>query len=1042
MKRSISRYLLLCLFTAWTALWASAGYEGQFNETWITQFGAKGYYDGNYIRGEYDSPRDNAIDTEGNTIIVGMTEGNLTGDTAEQRYCGFVAKVTSDGERSWTHQCKAGAITYGSLTGVVVDEQNNIYVTGPYNNDVLVMKLDASGRLLWSKVFGEQDASEEPKAIHRAANGALYITGVLRPDDYHQPEQIFLAHLTAEGQNVLVKTYGSQGEDVPVGVDTDSHGGVYIAGYTNGDLDGEKNSGAEDIFLTKFDRTGKRLWTRLFGSATAPDHQRKSELTRAMTIAPNDIIYVAGDTQGNLGGRQNSGNYDMFVTKFSTEGVVLGTVMQGGANLNNPNYGAADHVGDIVVASDGSIYLFGTTTGQFPGSGNNGNDYSQLVLVKFKPTGAYAWAHQYGPCCANRDNAAVALQKDNADNLYPLARVNQYLSSYYDTRFPDIAALKLTEINATKFSLFAENIFSEVNAAGAVEREGKIVVSGSGSHLETYVKEFLFDVTLSGPVDNYAAYGRNIPAMNHPVSRDSTGNTYVISMSNEDIEQQPANGYDATVVTKYDTTGTIVWVKRFNSTGGNNIPRAITYDNNRLFIVGITEGNIDGGNDNNGSDNQYGVHRIDGFVLALNASDGTQMWVDQFSEGNTYDVWMYDVVVDANGYVHIVGGNNSAIVLNTYRAEGSVVSFEQYGNGVSMGSQMAMAVNGTNLYITGRAIGDFVPNGAVGNGDIFLIKIDKSSPAQGKAIWKRQRGTTTFDEAHDIVLGHDGNLYIVGFSSGNLDGENAGGTDMIIEAYSTGGVLLAARQRGTLFDDKAYGIFSDSEGGVVVTGRTHDSAVIQRYTMQKSDLTENAPLIVCIDEALGADPHHVPILEELESITSLTCNSQGLTSLYGTEYMTNLLYLDVGHNTISDLTPLGRLFKLDYLNLSYNSIANLEPIKELKTLKYLHLTGNAISDISVLLPFTLLETLTIGENRIEDISALRNMTLLRFLSIEKNLIRDIGTLQGLTSLQVLYLGGNMIRDFSPIPAGVEVHGKETQNIHGANMASIVNYLLN
>jgi hypothetical protein len=514
-----------------------------------------------------------------------------------------------------------------------------------------------------------------------------------------------------------------------------------------------------------------------------------------------------------------------------------------------------------------------------------------------------------------------------------------------------------------------------------------------------------------------------------------------LSKSDKDIAGQPANEYLSTVVTKYDNSGQVVWVKRFNSTEGNNIPYAIAYYDNQLFIVGHTEGNIDGTHDNT-------TYRVDGFVLALNANDGTQAWVDQFSEGNTNPVYMYDVAVDINGYLHIIGGNDGSLVLNTYRTDGTAVAFEQYGTAVSMVAQMGLAINGTNLYIVGAAVGDFVPNGSVGLTDIFLTKIDKSKPAEGRTIWKKQRGTSTYDAGQDIAIGQDGNLYVVGFSSGNLDGQNAGGTDFILESYSSNGVLIASRQSGGAGDDNYHDIFVDSTGkGVVISGSTDGSAnaqqaILQRYTIHKSNLMENTSLVACINDTLGVGPKHTPSLEELESIQSFTCNNKGVYSLSGIEYMPNLVHLDLGNNFISDLTPLYDLVHIQYLNLANNKIENITPIEELKTIGTLHLDSNKISDISILHSFTALETLTFSNNQIEDITALENMTYLKLLIMENNLISNVNPLHGLSSLETVYLSGNRIQDFSPIPEGVYVHGKDTQNIKKINIAPIISYLLN
>ena len=45
-------------------------------------------------------------------------------------------------------------------------------------------------------------------------------------------------------------------------------GNVYVAGYTNGGLDGNVNAGSSDIFVMKFDASGTHQWTVQRGSSS------------------------------------------------------------------------------------------------------------------------------------------------------------------------------------------------------------------------------------------------------------------------------------------------------------------------------------------------------------------------------------------------------------------------------------------------------------------------------------------------------------------------------------------------------------------------------------------------------------------------------------------------------------------------------------------------------------------------------------------------------------------------------------------------------
>ena len=77
----------------------------------------------------------------------------------------------------------------------------------------------------------------------------------------------------------------------------------------------------------------------------------------------------------------------------------------------------------------------------------------------------------------------------------------------------------------------------------------------------------------------------------------------------------------------------------------------------------------------------------------------------------------------------------------------------------------------------------------------------------------------------------------------------------------------------------------------------------------------------------------------------------------------------------------------------------------LTNLTYLHLEDNGISDISAVSGLTNLTGLDLGGNGISDISAVSGLTNLTYLYLGDNSISDISALSGLTQLKVLYLRG-------------------------------------
>ena len=64
-----------------------------------------------------------------------------------------------------------------------------------------------------------------------------------------------------------VTEVGSNGTELAGSVVKDADGYVYVSGSTSGDLDGMKGAGMYDVFVAKHDREGKRMWTKLVGTA-------------------------------------------------------------------------------------------------------------------------------------------------------------------------------------------------------------------------------------------------------------------------------------------------------------------------------------------------------------------------------------------------------------------------------------------------------------------------------------------------------------------------------------------------------------------------------------------------------------------------------------------------------------------------------------------------------------------------------------------------------------------------------------------------------
>lgn len=103
------------------------------------------------------------------------------------------------------------------------------------------------------------------------------------------------------------------------------------------------------------------------------------------------------------------------------------------------------------------------------------------------------------------------------------------------------------------------------------------------------------------------------------------------------------------------------------------------------------------------------------------------------------------------------------------------------------------------------------------------------------------------------------------------------------------------------------------------------------------------------------------------------------------KYCTDLEYLDIGHNQLTDLSFLSNMKHLKVLiaAISFN-ITDISPVANCTELEYLELFSNRIADVSPLANLTNLKHLNICNNRIVDASPLYSLQNLERLWIANN----------------------------------------------------------
>ena len=177
---------------------------------------------------------------------------------------------------------------------------------------------------------------------------------------------------------------------------------------------------------------------------------------------------------------------------------------------------------------------------------------------------------------------------------------------------------------------------------------------------------------------------------------------------------------------------------------------------------------------------------------------------------------------------------------------------------------------------------------------------------------------------------------------------------------------------------------------------------------------DDANLEAAVRGALSI-PEGQPVTDtDMLRLTFLNAPERGIVSLKGLEYATNLTYLFLSGNQISNAGPLGSLTKLTWLSLEGNQISDAGPLGSLTNLTGLSLGRNQITDFSPLGTLTNLTVLSVESMQITDISPLGSLTNLTYLFLANNRISNISALGSLTNLTSLYLDNNQITDVNPL----------------------------
>ncbi len=348
-----------------------AKYDTNGAKLWTRQLGTS----------EADSGADVSVDSSGNAYVTGYTSGNLDGNTIAGESDMFLTKYDTNGAKLWTRQL--GTTANDPAIGVSVDGSGNAYITGytygdldgntnAGNRDMFLVKYDTDGVKQWTQQLGTINA-DLGSCVAVDDNSNVYVSGNTQGgidgNTHTGGWDMFLTKYDTDGDKQWTRQLGIS-FDSAEGVSVDANGNAYVAGLTNGPLDGNWPAGKFDLFLTKYDTNGNNLWIRQLGTT-------EFDCANDVSVDSSGNAYVTGQTYGVLDGNTNAGGNDMFLIKYDTDGTKLWTQQLGTTG--------SDHGDGVSLDGSGNAYVVGTTTGGFGGNTHAGRYDVFLVKISSIP---------------------------------------------------------------------------------------------------------------------------------------------------------------------------------------------------------------------------------------------------------------------------------------------------------------------------------------------------------------------------------------------------------------------------------------------------------------------------------------------------------------------------------------------------------------------------------------------------------------------------------------------------------------------------------
>lgn len=414
-----------------------------------------------------------------------------------------------DWARSATCQTNTGL---GEGIAVASDAWGNVFITGSFSDSsisfgnytlyrsningasIFVAKYDSTGNVLWAKNAGGTGGGEA-EGIATDALGEVYLTGgfsgsvIFGNDTLNSTNygHVFVVKYDSSGNALWAKSAGGTlGSAGGYSVTSDPLRSVYITGtfsspHITFDFVTLTNSGNTDLFIAKYDSSGNVQWAKnAIGSSV--------DYGFSITSDPLSNLYITGSFLSpslifGIDTLINSGNKDMFLTKYDSSGNVIWAKRAGG-NAEDDGYSVALNASGVYATGffNSSPIIFGTDS-----LISNGN--YNTFLSKYDSSGNVLWAKSftggfpYTVASDANDNTYITGSMDTSNSSMTFDTVTVQLpTNSFDPMF-------IVSYNSTGHALWGKALSSgaDDNNSVATGTNGSVFIGGDFYYVNPFI---------------------------------------------------------------------------------------------------------------------------------------------------------------------------------------------------------------------------------------------------------------------------------------------------------------------------------------------------------------------------------------------------------------------------------------------------------------------------------------------------------------------------------------------------------------------------